>query len=63
MIDSTTTLLIVVVDLQQLHLKAPIRSSIVSARVLLGIEPKGEQVSQQDLFLLFSELTGSKGGG
>ena len=60
MTDFTATILIVVVDLQQLHIKVPIRSSIVSAKVLLGTEPKGKQVLQQDLSLLFFELTSLK---
>ena len=57
------TLLIVVVDLQQLHIKHQQDLQLLVPETLLSTGPKGEQVSQQDLLLLFSELIGSKGGG
>ena len=52
--NSTATILIVIVDLQQLHTKTPIRSLIVGVRDFDWYKPNGAQNSQQDFFLLFS---------
>jgi len=57
-------LLIVLVDLQQFHIKTPIKSSIVGVRDFAWYRTQRRtQELQQELFLLFSKLTGSKGGG
>ena len=63
MTNFIATLLIVVVDLQQIHIKRPIRSSIAGARdfAWYGTQ-KRTRVALGSLFLLFFELTSSKDG-
>ena len=59
MTNSTATLLIVVIDLQQFHTKHQQNIQLLVLETLLGTKPKGAQELQQDHFLLFFELTSS----